>query len=146
MTIVVWDGKVLATDRAATDGAVQWEVTKAWYHQDPVLGTVVLSGTGPLRTILAMRDWYIAGALAPEFPNLQLSSKWCHFLVATSSRLLRYEQGDIPIDHGTNQCAFGEGRDFAYGAMAMGADAPTAVGVANKFSPHCGHGVNTYEV
>ena len=145
MTIVVWDGETLATDCAATDGAAKWQTTKAWYAQ--VAGQlVVLSGAGPVQTILSMREWYKRGAIPDELPQAQTSPHWCHFIVVTSEGLLRYEQGPYPIEHGRNKCAFGEGKDFAYGAMAMGATAAEAVAVCNDFSPSCGLGVNTYHL
>ena len=31
MTIIVWDGETLATDRQANDGHEKWESEKAWY-------------------------------------------------------------------------------------------------------------------
>lgn len=141
MTIIAWDGKHLATDCAATDGAAKWQTTKAWYHAG-----VILSGAGPLQTILSMREWYKRGTIPDDLPPAQLSPKWCHFVVVTTEGLLRYEQGPHPIDHGFNMCAFGEGKDFAYGAMAMGATAQEAVQVCNKFSNTCGLGVQTYSL
>lgn len=139
MTIIVWDGHSLSTDRAATDGQAKWKTTKAWRWGDKIL-----SGAGPLQSILAMREWYKEGADPKNFPLEQLSLP-CHFIVVTKEGgLIRYETGPIPIEHGRAQCAFGEGRDFAYGAMAMGADSEQAVMIANTFSIHCGQGVQTF--
>jgi len=140
MTVIVWDGSTLATDKAATDGAAQWETTKAWRWNNEIL-----SGAGPLQTILTMREWY-KDRPGNLFPSVQQGPDWCHFVVVTRNGLLRYEQGWIPIDHGWDQCAFGEGRDFAYGAMAMGATAAQAVEAANKYSVHCGLGVEEYKL
>ena len=145
MTIVVWEGEVLATDAAATDGNAQWRTTKAWYHTCEE-GQVILSGAGPLQTILQMRDWFQGGALQNKFPNVQLTPQFCHFLVVNSAGLRRYEQGFLPIAHGMEKCAFGDGKDFAYGALAMGADAARAVEVANELSSHCGLGVKLYKL
>ena len=64
MTVVVWDGKTLATDKAASDGSAQWQTEKAW-----LFGESVLSGAGPLQSILTMREWYRAGALHNNFPK-----------------------------------------------------------------------------
>ena len=145
MTIVVWDGDALATDCAATDGAAKWQTTKAWYH---VIGgeVLILTGAGPVQTVLAMREWYKRGGMPDDFPPAQLSPHWCHFVVVSKDGLVRYEQGPYSIDHGRNKCAFGEGKDFAYGAMAMGATAAEAVAVCNDFSPSCGLGVAVYRL
>ena len=145
MTVIVWDGSILATDSAATDGAAQWETEKAWYH-DCDEGKVILAGAGPLQTILQMRDWFKGGGLHNKFPNAQLTSQFCHFVVVNRHGLYRYEQGVIPIEHGLHKCAFGEGKDFAYGALAMGANAETAVKIAIDHSVHCGLSVRTYKL
>jgi len=141
MTIIVWDGQTLATDCAATDGDALWKTIKAW----PWKGEI-LSGVGSLPAILAMREWYKHGAVVTAFPPIQLTPQFCHFLVVTQTGLLRYEQGIIPIEHGAEPCAFGEGRDFALGALAMGATAEQAAIVANQHSPNCGMGVKLYKL
>ena len=60
--------------------------------------------------------------------------------------LVRYEDTHIPIEHGKEPCAFGHGRDFAYGVLAMGGTAEQAVQVANKYSVDCGIGVALYSL
>ncbi len=145
MSIVVWDGKVLATDRAASDGAVMWETIKAWYHTRSER-SYILTGVGSLSHILLMRDWYIRGHAPDEFPKEQRGAQWCHFLVVSSKGLWRFEQLPVAIEHGTTPCAFGVGREIAFGALAMGASAYEAVEIVNKHSPHSGMGVATYEL
>jgi hypothetical protein len=140
VTIVVWDGATLAVDRGVTDGYTMWEQDKAWR-----LGNAVLTGVGNMTLVLAMRNWYVAGRDASKFPTEQtLPDRWCEFIVATPDGLFRYERSPIPIEHGKNKCAFGYGKDFASGALAMGATAEQAVSIANKFSPHCGMGVDVF--
>ena len=142
MTVVVWDGSTLATDVAATDGAAQWQTEKAWVFYNE-LGKVILSGSGPLHSILEMRDWFKAGARSEDFPAIQITHP-CHFIMVNTNGLQRYEQHPVPINHGRNKCAFGEGRDFAYGALYMGATSEQAVEAANEHSVHCGLGVKLY--
>lgn len=140
MTVIVWDGKSLAVDRGVSDGYTMWEQDKAWRH-----GDAVLTGVGTMTLVLAMRNWYIAGRNPIDFPPEQtLPDRWCEFIVATPDGLFRYERSHIPIEHGRNKCAFGHGKDFAYGALAMGANAEQAVIIANKFSVHCGMGVDVF--
>ena len=55
-----------------------------------------------------------------------------------------YEGVPVPVQHGHTPIAFGHGRDFALGAMAMGANAKKAVEITNKYSLQCGNGVYTY--
>lgn len=145
MTVVVWDGETLATDRAATDGVAQWQTVKAWYFGDDK-DRVILSGTGPLHSILEMRTWFQDGADPGTFPRIQQTHP-CHFIVVSPHvGLYRYEDHANAIGHGWNKCAFGEGREFAYGALYMGATAPEAVAAANQFSVHCDLGVAEYKL
>jgi hypothetical protein len=140
MTIVVYDGECLAVDRAGSDGTRKWEQHKAW----PGEGGEILTGVGPAATIMLMRDWYVKGADPAEFPVEQRGADWCEFIVAGPDGLVRYEQSHIPIEHGQYKCAFGIGRDFAYGAMAAGADAKEAAFIACQFSNMCGAGLDVY--
>jgi hypothetical protein len=145
MTIIVWDGDILATDRAASDGKTQWKTEKAWYYGEGE-DRLILTGSGPLHSILAMREWFKEGYKPSEFPVIQTTHP-CHFIVVSPIQgLYRYESSQIPITHGLDKCAFGEGREFAYGALAMGADAAQAVAVANEYSPHCDLGVAEYKL
>jgi hypothetical protein len=146
MTVIVWDGHTLATDAAATDGTALWKTQKAWRYTNKRGEPVILSGAGPLQTILAMRDWCQSNAHPNEFPAVQLTPQFCHFVIIRADGLHRYEQGLFPIYHGTDQCAFGEGKEFAYGALAMGADAKRAVEIAIEYSPHCGHEARVYSL
>ncbi len=145
MTVIVWDGSTLATDSAASDEVVQWKSTKAWYHGEGD-DRLILSGTGPLASIVAMREWFKEGYADSEFPIIQVTHP-CHFIVISPHvGLYRYEQSHTPIEHGRDSCAFGEGREFAYGALFMGANAAQAVAAANEYSPHCGLGVEEYRL
>lgn len=139
MTIVVWDGKVLATDKAATDGSLQWETTKAWY----IRGTIV-SGVGLLSNILECRDWWAEGGEADKYPLCQSTDYYCEFLIVQLDGLWRYERMPTAIEHGKVPCAFGSGRAIAFGALAMGANAEKAVEIVNQYSADCGLGVATY--
>jgi len=140
MSVIVWDGKTLATDRAALSGSIHHRVVKAWRHEG-----AILTGTGSVKRIYEMMAWYKRGVDTP-FPEGQMRSNWCHFIVIDEHGLKRYEQSPIPIEHGFNACAFGSGQDLAYGALAMGADAQRAVEIANLYSRNCGHGVDIFHL
>ena len=51
--------------------------------------------------------------------------------------LVRYNGSCIPLVHGLNKIAIGEGAPFAYGALHMGATAEQAVAAAILYSPYC---------
>lgn len=141
MTIVVYDGSSIAVDRGATDGYTMWEMEKIWQ-----VGDKILTGVGNISAVLSMKSWYIKGCKLNDFPSEQLlPDRWCEFIVVSRDGLQRYERSPNPIEHGKSKCAFGTGKDFAYGALAMGATATQCVEIANKYSTYCGMGYIVYK-
>ena len=53
MSVIVWDGKTLATDRAALSGSIHHRVVKAWRHEG-----AILTGTGSVKRIHELMAWY----------------------------------------------------------------------------------------
>ena len=154
MTVVVWDGKTLATDRQANDGSMKWEAEKAWYvnHKEKKdmkgseLGWVyvnshsIVSGVGVLGSILKMRDWFVSGA---DPAALDVQPNTAELIVVSKKGLSVWSTNGTSVELSAPM-AFGEGREYALGAMAMGATASEAVQIANEYSLHCGKGVSCY--
>jgi len=145
MTVIAWDGEVLATDTQCTLGKAKYNSPKAWYE---TIGNSVciLSGVGTLRNIHRHKDWVMKNDPSIPFPYDSLKDHYYQFILVTRNGLLRYEGTPYPIEHGVNACAFGEASDFAYGALAMGATAVEAVQVAIKYSHCCGGNVESYSL
>lgn len=137
MSVLVWDGVTLAADRAANDGQTKMSVVKLWCASDKLIG-----GVGNMHTVHRLRDWIIDGRNLEDFPS-DSNSLGTHVVVVTKDKgLVRYlPDNPYGIEHGFNAIALGTGRDFAYGALAMGATAEQAVEIANKYSTTCGLGV-----
>jgi ATP-dependent HslUV protease subunit HslV len=103
---------------------------------------VVVGGVGTAYDISAMRTWVVAGRRPETFPTVTSMS---NFVIVTPARgLIRYTNTPMPTAHGFNKCAFGTGRDFAYGALHMGATAVEAVAAAIKYHTQCGSGIQSY--
>lgn len=146
MTVLVWDGISLATDRQANDGSAKWESDKAWYVSDKNTGKVcIVSGVGLLDDIIKLREWYREGALPKAFPELTKKSSQL-IVIHRDTGLWLYDGVPHPVHYGHNLHAFGHGKDFAYGALAMGATAKEAVDACNVYSLHCGKGVGIYNL
>lgn len=138
MSIVVWDGKTLASDRGASDGPTIWEVTKLRTFKD-----FALVGVGPSLEVGRLTDWYLNGSHTDKFPYTGAGAK---LLVCRNKKLFEYSNSSLPnIFDEHHKVAFGSGKDFAFGALAMGATAEQAVHIACRYSTSCGHGVDTYE-
>lgn len=142
MTIIVYDGDELALDGAAIHEGTKVPIVKAWTSPTGE----VITGIGNAAQIAVMRDWYLDGAKRDDFPltGQREGNPWCELIVASRDGLRRYENLHLPVQHGKNKCAFGVGKDFAYGALAMGATASQAAEVALKYAPDTGHGIHTY--
>lgn len=145
MTVIVWDGKQLAADKQATNSGLKRMVTKIYRINGHLIGF-----SGDYDYAQAMRKWFEEGADKDKFPKHQEDdNKWVGMLVITpDKRVLKYERSPVPMDftEGEAMC-IGSGRDFAFGALAMGADAIKAVQVACIYEASCGMGVDvlTYE-
>jgi hypothetical protein len=145
MTIVVWDGETLATDMQANDGMQKWKSEKAWYIGKDFDEVQIVSGVGILQDIIRLREWYKTGSSEDKFPiafgSHRVTPTAKLIVVTELEGLLLYDGIPHPIEYGFKPCAFGEGKDFALGALSMGATSAQAVNVANEHSLHCGKGV-----
>jgi ATP-dependent protease HslVU (ClpYQ) peptidase subunit len=142
MTIIVWDGATLAADRRAVSGTLKRSMTKIFRH-----GDILFGGAGVWTTLEAMRSWVMGGCVFGEFPTLpkddrdrEVTSLW---VVNRNGTILKFEDSPYPIRYNDPIFADGSGREFAYGAMAMGANALEAVQIACQYDIYCGGGVDT---
>jgi hypothetical protein len=142
MSIVVWDGKTLAADMQATCADARFKVSKMRRLDD---GTV-LAWAGHQDGGLAMARWYETGADPNKLPPCQ-KDEWTRLIVVQpGGKVVFYEQFGYPIEVLDCPAAWGSGRDFALGALAMGADARRAVEIACQFNINCGMGVEAIDV
>ena len=149
MTVIAWDGVTLAVDQGATCGGVVHTIRKYRAHNE-----WVLIGTGNPQHVEEMMDWHnevlhsriqLDGEV--KFPRFigTTAAEMIIFNAFEENKLRRYERSATPLVH-TTACAFGEGRDFAYGALDAGATAMEAVKIACQRSPYCGGPIDTFKV
>ena len=141
MSIIVWDGKTLAADSQATNENLGYgKMSKIWRH-----GDVLLAGVGQSQALLAIRNWIECGAEPSTFPKeyMDRTERTCMWVINRNGKIARIEDGPFLLPRSESMFADGSGRDFAYGALEMGADAVEAVGVACKFDIYCGGGIDT---
>lgn len=151
MSVICWDGRMLAADKQATDCDMAIETVKirkieSGPHAGHIIAWVGCDASG---TYLA--DWYEAGAIPDKWPTQaqmdgENSSK---LIVVTPDGQCKHYQGTT---HPTALLvrepfrAWGSGRDYAMGAMAAGVSAYTAVEIASRFCITCGGGVDSFDV
>lgn len=142
MSVVVWDGKTLAADKQGTICDMKVKTTKI----KRLPGGEILAWVGTQENGLALANWFVNGCKPEEWPECQKGDDWTRLIVVIKGKAYEYEQ--LPI----RQCvegtphAWGSGRDYAIGALAMGATAAEAVKVASRFSTTCGLGVDAFVV
>lgn len=142
MSVVAWDGKTLAADKQGTNAGYAFTVTK----MRRIKRGVVVAWTGTFEYGMLLAEWYAGGAKPEEWPAFQRTDGWTRLIVVEKGKAFVFEQEPVKQPVETPFDAWGCGRDYALGALAMGAGAAEAVLVASRFSTGCGLGVDSQEV
>lgn len=138
MTVLVWDGKSLAADRMFANHNLGIRAgTKIWRH-----GDILMGGSGVAKDMSALRDWVMGGMEPEKFPAVSSEITPAFWVINRNGTVACFEDGPRPIILEVKQFAEGSGRDFAYGALAMGADARRAVEIACEHDRGCGGGID----
>lgn len=140
MTVIAWDGKILAADKQCGYGGMRSTVTKIFR-----VGDLLVGGAGDFTLVLAMIEWVRRGRSVGDFPDLQRSKDdWQALMVIEpDGSISTYERTPYPVRYEQKQFAIGSGREFAMGAMYMGANAVRAVEAAIALEVNCGVGIDT---
>lgn len=130
MTTVAWDGKCLAVDARSSSN----DVILSERHTKAIkVGKVIAAATGTTARCREFLAWVAAGMPGepPANPHPQ-NSEWSYWgiVITPDQAWVFQEPGVVPVT--APYYAMGTGRDFALGAMAMGASAYEAVKVAMR--------------
>ncbi|MNL32940.1 hypothetical protein D3C87_1548240 [compost metagenome] len=144
MTVIAWDGKMMAADKRTTFGGLHGVTTKV--HRLPDGGLLGCSGNAA--QIAEIVHWFISGADPRKLPTAQLDPKECvsALVIRADGAVLHYENTAYPIQLENRSWAIGSGRDFAIAAMHLGRDARQAVVLACELDITCGNGVDVMEL
>ena len=137
MTVIAWDGKTLATDRIANRWLSEMGVIKGlvWHEQGERSSNHYRCWTSTLhQTTIGMVS---AGMpdIKPDVPPSQAK------LIVVKKDGLYELSCKMLIPNTAPYSAFGDGKEIALGALAMGATANQAVNICNEHSLQCGKGV-----
>jgi hypothetical protein len=132
MSVLVYDGTSLAADSMANNGHTLFPYSKLWQTGATFWGT-----TGYLQEMAQLRQWVEQGLVPEQYPLSQASQSQL-VQVSKEKGAVRYKGSALPLLHGRNKFAIGEGAPYAYGALFMGATAEQAVAAAIYYSVHCG--------
>lgn len=148
MSVIVWDGRILAADRQVTDGGMIRSTTKIRAIKTGKFKGYLLGAAGATATANLMMDWFEAGANPAHFPYEYMKSESLGatmVAITQDKEIWRYDHLPVPIIMEDEWYATGSGRDFAYGALSMGADAQQAVEIACIHSTECGVSIDVIE-
>lgn len=140
MSVIVWDGKSLAADRQNTNSDLALECTKI----QRINSSTVVAYIGDRCEGIALVHWFQDGAITADWPAFQRHDNWSRLVVAKRGKVFSYEHVAEIIPVTSEFEAWGSGRDFAIGALEMGADARKAVEIANQYNIYCGFGVDVF--
>jgi 20S proteasome alpha/beta subunit len=143
MTVIAWDGSTVAADKRAVCGNAASKTTKIWLMP----GGVVVATAGDAGFGSALVDWWSNGADPANWPAFQSTDDWAQLIIFEPGRPpYSYERQPTKQIVEDSFMAWGSGRDFALGAMAVGATARESVAVACQFDVYCGHGIDEFGV
>jgi ATP-dependent protease HslVU (ClpYQ) peptidase subunit len=144
MTVIAFDGKILAADKQATEGGLRHVTTKIMRIEKGKFKGYLMAGSGATSEANQMMAWFELGAKPEAFPRYQdtddLSAQL--LVIAPTKEILRFDFNPVPSVFFDEIYAMGSGRDVAMGAMAMGAGAKQAVEIASEICCGCGMGVD----
>jgi len=139
MTIIAWDGKVLAGDRLGDAGGLARSTTKVIKFAGGLYGSC-----GSSSAAVEMLEWIKAGENPETCPAYQRTDDYQGIILVRPDRSVWvWGRGPYPFRMEDPFTAMGSGRDFAIAAMYLGKDAIDAVKIANKFDTGCGMGVDS---
>ena len=143
MSVIAWDGSIIAADKMACCGYNAVTTTKL--HM--MVSGLIIGWTGDATIGAELMSWYQHGANVEDWPKVQATDDWCRLIVwdPKHSRPLRfYESRPFSFIVQDRFAAWGSGRDYAIGAMAQGANAIDAVKIASQHCISCGMGIDHY--
>lgn len=127
MTTIAYDGKTLAADSQSTCGTISGRAVKIAKNKAGFL----VAGCGSYATVRWWMDWVLAGLQPDDQPDHAEDATI--IIVDPRGRARMFAEAAVSQTLPRRKWAIGSGSDLALGAMAMGADARTAVKVACKF-------------
>lgn len=144
MTTIAWDGKTMAADRRYVIGGTPLRAPEPKIRRLTFRGEQAVAGASGDGTHGDMLiAWLAAGAREDQPPSLSDSEEdRCAVILATPSGVWVFANSITGVALGQIKWAAGSGADYALGAMAAGASAKRAVGIAISLDINSGCGVD----
>jgi hypothetical protein len=149
MTIIAWDGRILAADKRVNDAGLARTCTKIFkvdlqYEDEPdVPGFAAIVGS--VDPAMELLEWFIAGAAQDKFPEAARKDDATLIVISSDPAVgvRQWNTGPYPTAIEDRFSAWGSGRDYALAAMHLGHTAREGVELACLFEMNCGNGIDT---
>ncbi len=143
MTVIAWDGKILAADKLANTSDMRRSVTKITKAPN---GNLLFSA-GSFDTITALYQWYNKAGNDDEFYRVQKENDWQPLnVIYIDGTIWRYERHPVPFKIEDKFITAGSGAHFAIAFLSMGLGAEEAVRRTIEFDPYSGGGIDVLSV
>lgn len=138
MTIIAFDGKMLAADKQLTEGNTKQTVTKIWRTE---IGLMAICGD--YLKALEIKSWILQVMPVELYPLYDEEHEGTEVLVVNNNKIEVYGKSPYPKTIEDERFAMGSGKSFALAAMHLNCNAQQAVQTACDFDIYCGMGVDT---
>ncbi|QNM98114.1 hypothetical protein [Chitinimonas koreensis] len=139
MTTIAWDGKTVAADTQANNTGLR-SYTKKLYR---LADGRIYGFTGEIQDGVSVYEWLNAGG---RDARPHVSSSFAALLVCPDGRAYTMEDKLVLLAVYETFRAIGSGRNFAMGALVVGADAVQAVKAAIRLDVYSGGDIDALEV
>jgi ATP-dependent protease HslVU (ClpYQ) peptidase subunit len=139
MTIIVWDGTEMCSDRRMVINNSITTTRKIFRIETGIVGF-----SGSYNNGRMLLDWALDSFVPELYPDNFRSDEPADLLfVDNESKLWLYgSDTHIPVQLTAVKFAIGSGSDFARAALYLGNDARTAVEVTCRLDIYCGNGID----
>lgn len=137
MTVIAWDGEVLAADRQTTHtSGIRRLLCKAWKTEHKTMGPILFATCGSAMEGEMVREWLRGG---PKPENLVDMNA---IVINRKGHVFELGERLVFLRLHNRKHALGSGAKVALAVMEMKGSAIKAVEVANKLIEGCGGGVD----
>lgn len=139
MTTIAWDGRTLAGDRRSVFGVTPMLEPIPKIYRITYQGLDSIAGyAGSLVYCQRVLAWIKAGCDQDKRPEKEKDDDEFSVVVINNNGITYFNDRFYPESLGFRPWAIGSGRDYAIGAMAAGASAKKAVGIAASYDVFTG--------
>lgn len=143
MTVIAWDGKILAADKQMTSNTTISITTKIKLVEARSTNKYLIGVTGSIGDLQAFCNWFIAECGTENYPKNFIDGNATAIVINEVGEINLYETTPFGTLLQTKTFAIGSGKQFAMASMYYGHDAVEAVKLACQFDAYCGQGIDT---